>query len=96
MVAAAPPEPSADQKLRWILQLEDERVARGSEPGQDMVAMLADSQAHIRRRAALGLGRARLEEAVQPLSTMLATQLFVPTALVISFQSLPAKIPQSG
>jgi cyclophilin family peptidyl-prolyl cis-trans isomerase/HEAT repeat protein len=72
IVAPTPPEPSADQKLGWILQLEDQRVARGPEAGQDMVVMLRDQQAHIRRRAALGVGRARIVEAVAPLSAMLA------------------------
>ena len=36
--------------------------------------MLADQQAHIRRRAALGVGRARIADAVEPLSAMLATE----------------------
>jgi cyclophilin family peptidyl-prolyl cis-trans isomerase/HEAT repeat protein len=67
-----PPPPTAEQKLGWILQLEDERRARGPAAGQDLVAMLADEQAHIRRRAALGAGRARLTEAVEPLAAMLA------------------------
>lgn len=69
-----PPPPNAEQKLEWILQLEDERRARGPAAGQDLVAMLADDLAHIRRRAALGAGRARLTEAVDPLAAMLATE----------------------
>lgn len=73
-VTAAPPPATADQKLAWILQLEDQRIGRGSAPGQDMVLMLGDEQAHIRRRAALGAGRARLADAVEPLSAMLATE----------------------
>jgi len=74
VVTATPPPPTSEQKLGWILQLEDERVARGPAAGQDMVAMLHDQQAHIRRRAALGLGRARIVEAVEPLSGLLATE----------------------
>jgi cyclophilin family peptidyl-prolyl cis-trans isomerase/HEAT repeat protein len=74
VVTAAPPEPSADQKLRWILQLEDERIARGAERGQDLVAMLSDRQAHIRRRAAQAVGRARIVEAVPTLSTLVASE----------------------
>ncbi|HTM30796.1 MAG TPA: HEAT repeat domain-containing protein [Vicinamibacterales bacterium] len=74
VVVPTPPPPSADQKLGWILQLEDQRVARGEAAGEDMVAMLSDAQAHIRRRAALGVGRARIAEAVEPLSAMLAKE----------------------
>ena len=39
-------------------------MARGPAAGQDLVTMLADQQAHIRRRAALAAGRARIVEAV--------------------------------
>ena len=74
VVTAGPPPPTDTQKLTWILQLEDERVARGDAPGQDLVVMLADQGAHIRRRAALALGRAQIAEAVPALSGMLATE----------------------
>lgn len=73
-IAAEPPPPTAAQKLAWILELEDQRVARGPTPGQDLIAMLADSQAHIRRRAALAAGRARLPDAVGPLTAMLTSE----------------------
>ncbi|MCC7178708.1 MAG: HEAT repeat domain-containing protein [Acidobacteria bacterium] len=73
-VTAVPPPPTAAQKLAFILDLEDQRVARGPAPGQDLILMLADSQAHIRRRAALAAGRARLPEAVGPLTAMLASE----------------------
>ncbi len=73
-VTAGPPPPTDTQKLTWILQLEDERIARGDAPGQDLVVMLADQGAHIRRRAALALGRAHIAEAVPTLSGMLATE----------------------
>ncbi|MGE3889522.1 MAG: HEAT repeat domain-containing protein, partial [Vicinamibacterales bacterium] len=73
-VAAVPPPPTAAQKLAWILDLEDQRVARGPAPGQDLIAMLADQQAHIRRRAALAAGRARLPDAVGPLAAMLTSE----------------------
>src|SRR5690606_8907010 len=65
---AAPPPPSDQQKLEWILELEDQRVARGPAPGQDLIAMLSDPMAHIRRRAAHAAGRARLVEAVPALT----------------------------
>jgi cyclophilin family peptidyl-prolyl cis-trans isomerase/HEAT repeat protein len=74
VVTAGPPPPTDTQKLAWILQLEDERIARGDAPGQDLVVMLADHGAHIRRRAALALGRAHVVEAVPTLGGMLATE----------------------
>jgi cyclophilin family peptidyl-prolyl cis-trans isomerase len=42
-------------------------------PPPDLVAMLADAQAQIRRRAALGIGRVGLAEGVGPLVTRLAS-----------------------
>jgi cyclophilin family peptidyl-prolyl cis-trans isomerase/HEAT repeat protein len=74
VVTAVPPPPTGDQKLAWILQLEDQRVARGPAPGQDLVELLADEHAYIRRRAALAAGRARAADAVGPLSAMLASE----------------------
>jgi cyclophilin family peptidyl-prolyl cis-trans isomerase/HEAT repeat protein len=74
VVTAVPPPVTDAQKLAWILQLEDERVARGPAAGQDLVVMLSDQGAHIRRRAALGLGRARIVEAVPVLAGLLATE----------------------
>jgi cyclophilin family peptidyl-prolyl cis-trans isomerase/HEAT repeat protein len=71
----APPPPSDQQKLEWILELEDQRVARGPAPGQDLVMMLGDSQGHIRRRAAHAAGRVRLVDAVPELSKMIATEV---------------------
>lgn len=71
---AAPPPASDDQKLEWIMQLEDERRVRGPATGQDLVVMLGDKMAHIRRRAALGAGRAKVVEAVEPLSAMLVSE----------------------
>jgi cyclophilin family peptidyl-prolyl cis-trans isomerase/HEAT repeat protein len=73
-VAPTPPEPSPEQKLSWILELEDQRIGRGPAAGQDLVAMLGDTLAHIRRRAALAAGRAQVADAVGPLSAMLATE----------------------
>jgi cyclophilin family peptidyl-prolyl cis-trans isomerase/HEAT repeat protein len=73
-VTAGPPPPTATQKLTWILQLEDQRITRGDAPGQDLVTMLADEQAHIRRRAALAAGRVRATDAVAPMAAALATE----------------------
>ena len=47
--------PAFEQKMRWILQLEDERQLRGG--GGDLIALLTDREARIRRRAALAVGR---------------------------------------
>ncbi len=61
-----------ESKMRWILQLEDERQVRGG--GGDLIAMLADPEARIRRRAALALGRVRLPEAIPALTSMLQSE----------------------
>jgi cyclophilin family peptidyl-prolyl cis-trans isomerase/HEAT repeat protein len=58
-----------EQKMRWILQLEDERQLRGG--GGDLITLLADTQANVRRRAALAVGRVRLAEGVEPLTLMM-------------------------
>jgi cyclophilin family peptidyl-prolyl cis-trans isomerase/HEAT repeat protein len=55
--------------MRWILQLEDERQLRGG--GGDLVALLQDSEARIRRRAALAAGRVRLPDAIGGLTQLL-------------------------
>ena len=58
-----------EQKMRWILQLEDERQLRGG--GGDLTALLNDAEARVRRRAALAVGRVRLAEGVAPLTVLL-------------------------
>ncbi len=60
------------QKMRWILQLEDERRVRAG--GGDLVALLADPEARIRRRAALALGRVKLPEAIPALTSVLQSE----------------------
>jgi cyclophilin family peptidyl-prolyl cis-trans isomerase/HEAT repeat protein len=71
-VTATPPPTAFAQKMRWILQLEDERQLRGN--GGDLVTLLQDSEARVRRRAALAAGRVRLPEAVPALTTLLQTE----------------------
>jgi cyclophilin family peptidyl-prolyl cis-trans isomerase/HEAT repeat protein len=74
---------AAAQKLMWILELEDSR--QRALPGisapagvttaiPDLIGLAGDSEAHVRRRAALALGRVRLAEAVGPLVAMLPTE----------------------
>ena len=71
-VTPTPPAAVFDQKMRWILQLEDERQLRGG--GGDLIALLTDPEARIRRRAALAAGRTRLPESIPALTTMLQSE----------------------
>ena len=71
--AAEVPESPApapfEQKMRWILQLEDQRLLRGG--GGDLAALLSDGEARIRRRAALAVGRVKLAEGIAALTPVL-------------------------
>jgi HEAT repeat protein/cyclophilin family peptidyl-prolyl cis-trans isomerase len=99
---AAPAGPTFDQKafeqkMAWILRLEDQRVLRDPAPviappspaaagrGQrplpvaapppappDLIRMLSDDEARIRRRAALAIGHVGLADGVTPLIGLLA------------------------
>ena len=60
-----------EQKMRWILQLEDERQLRGG--GGDLIALTTDPEARVRRRAALAIGHVRLPEGIPALTTLLQT-----------------------
>jgi HEAT repeat protein/cyclophilin family peptidyl-prolyl cis-trans isomerase len=93
----APPKPlgpTPEQKMAWILRLEDQRVLRDPTPPAppppapvrgrktpavvappsvpDLLPLLTDSEARIRRRAALAVGRVGLREGVAPLVKMLS------------------------
>jgi len=68
-ISATPPVTAYDQKMRWILQLEDERQLKGG--GGDLLALLQDPESRVRRRAALASGRVRLPDAVPGLITLL-------------------------
>jgi HEAT repeat protein/cyclophilin family peptidyl-prolyl cis-trans isomerase len=95
--AVAPTPPATyEQKIGWILQLEDQRIlhepapapsapasatrrerqapAASSQPTPDLVALLADPEARVRRRAALAIGRVGLSDGVAPLEGLLADQ----------------------
>jgi len=90
---ARPAGPTLEQKMSWIVRLEDQRVLHDPAPvvapapplvkGQkapivvlpppppDLVRLLADEEARVRRRAALAIGRVGLGDGVQPLVTAL-------------------------
>jgi cyclophilin family peptidyl-prolyl cis-trans isomerase/HEAT repeat protein len=91
-----PEPPSFEQKMTWMLRLEDQRLLRDNTPvvapappppvkGQqapvvvppppppDLTRLLADSEARVRRRAALAIGRVGLADGIQPLLPILAS-----------------------
>ena len=104
--AAVPAPPSAppdipvvtwEQKLGWILRLEDQRLLRDPNapppvilrpatrtepqivappPPSDLLRLFGDSEARVRRRAALAAGRIGLRAAVEPLTRMLSDEDF--------------------
>jgi cyclophilin family peptidyl-prolyl cis-trans isomerase/HEAT repeat protein len=61
-----------EQKMRWILQLEDERQLRGG--GGDLVTLLGDPAGNVRRRSALAIGRVKLAEGIPALTTTLQSE----------------------
>ncbi|HEX6161741.1 MAG TPA: HEAT repeat domain-containing protein, partial [Vicinamibacterales bacterium] len=69
VVDPAPPASAFEQKMRWILQLEDERQLRGH--GGDLLALLNDVEPRVRRRAALAVGRVRLADGIPGLTTLM-------------------------
>jgi HEAT repeat protein/cyclophilin family peptidyl-prolyl cis-trans isomerase len=103
----APAGPPFEQKMSWILRLEDQRVLRDpapaptappapvASPGQpgrtrgrkaplavpppppppvpDLVRMLSDPEARVRRRSALAIGRVGLADGIAPLLPLLAS-----------------------
>src|SRR5437867_313877 len=95
-----PVGPTFEQKMAWILRLEDQRVLRDPSPPapppvpatsppaarkgraapivappppppSDLVRMLGDDEARVRRRAALAVGRVGLSEGIDPLTSLL-------------------------
>jgi cyclophilin family peptidyl-prolyl cis-trans isomerase/HEAT repeat protein len=88
VTAPVVPRVSWEQKLAWIVRLEDQRLLRDPNPvapviirpatktlpalvappaPTDLLVLLGDPEARVRRRAALALGRVGLPEAVEPL-----------------------------
>ena len=81
-----------EEKLDWIIRLEDRRLVRDPNPPEpavlvpatndtpavvsprapsDLIRLLVDDEARVRRRASLALGRVGDPEAVEPLSLLL-------------------------
>jgi HEAT repeat protein/cyclophilin family peptidyl-prolyl cis-trans isomerase len=58
--------------MAWILRLEDQRALKDPEsPAADLIRLLTDGQARVRRRAALAVGRVGLPSGIAPLVVML-------------------------
>jgi cyclophilin family peptidyl-prolyl cis-trans isomerase/HEAT repeat protein len=96
--ASAPPEPtipviSWEEKLDWIIRLEDRRILRDPSPPEpvilvpatrdhpaivapsqpsDLLRLLTDVEARVRRRAALSIGRIGDPDGLEPLVLLLA------------------------
>jgi HEAT repeat protein/cyclophilin family peptidyl-prolyl cis-trans isomerase len=74
----APAAPSFEQKMSWILRLEDQRqlrdLANAPPPAGDLVALLKDREGRIRRRAALAIGRVHLPAGIVPLADLLTSE----------------------
>src|SRR5262245_62000505 len=82
-----------EQKLGWMVRLEDQRILRDPNPPapvtirpatqrepaliapgppSDLIKLLNDNEARVRRRAALAIGRVGLAEGVEPLTKLLS------------------------
>jgi HEAT repeat protein/cyclophilin family peptidyl-prolyl cis-trans isomerase len=95
---AGPQPMTFEQKMAWILRLEEDRVLRGPEPPPppplppakgrgraravapppppprpSLLTLLTDSEARVRRRAALAIGRTRVADGVGPLMPLLTS-----------------------
>jgi cyclophilin family peptidyl-prolyl cis-trans isomerase/HEAT repeat protein len=79
----SPRQVAYEQKLRTILLLEDERQLRSG--AGDLIALLTDAEARIRRRAALAVGRVKLAEGVGPLTPLLHTDTDVDVRQMAAF-----------
>ena len=88
-----PPVVTWEDKLGWMMRLEDQRLLRDPNPPapvvlapatrtepavvapgppSDLIRLLSDGEARVRRRAALALGRVGLRDGVEPLAALLA------------------------
>ncbi|MBI3049502.1 MAG: HEAT repeat domain-containing protein [Acidobacteria bacterium] len=92
-VRPEPPVVTWEEKLAWMMRLEDQRILRDPNPPapvvlapatrtqpavvappppSDLIRLLGDGEARVRRRAALALGRVGLRDAVDPVVKLLA------------------------
>jgi HEAT repeat protein/cyclophilin family peptidyl-prolyl cis-trans isomerase len=72
LAPAAPVLSLFEQKMSWILKLEDSRSLKDpSAEAADLLKLLADPEARVRRRAALAVGRVGLAAGVAPLVDVL-------------------------
>src|SRR5262245_49701592 len=98
VLAPKPVGPPYEQKMAWILRLEDQRMLRDPDeppppppppaptrgkkksavvaapvipPWPDLLRLLNDDEARVRRRAALAVGRVGLGEGLEPLTSRL-------------------------
>jgi cyclophilin family peptidyl-prolyl cis-trans isomerase/HEAT repeat protein len=92
-VAATVPVVTWEQKLGWMVRLEDQRILRDPNPPapvilrpatqrepalvapappSDLIKLLNDNEARVRRRAALAIGRVGLAEGIEPLTRLLS------------------------
>ena len=91
-VAPTVPVVTWEQKLGWMVRLEDQRILRDANPSppvvlrpatqrepaivaplppSDLIRLLNDNEARVRRRAALAIGRVGLADGVEPLVRLL-------------------------
>ena len=68
----APPAIPVERKVAWILRLEQQRVIADAAVGADLIKLVADTDAGVRRRAALAIGRTGVPEGLEPLQKALA------------------------
>jgi cyclophilin family peptidyl-prolyl cis-trans isomerase/HEAT repeat protein len=85
-----------EEKLGWMMRLEDQRILRDPNPPppvvlvpatatrpaivappqpSDLIRLLADPEARVRRRAALAVGRVGLDAGVEPLTQLLTDEV---------------------
>jgi cyclophilin family peptidyl-prolyl cis-trans isomerase/HEAT repeat protein len=95
--AVTPPVVTWENKLSWIMRLEDQRILRDPNPPppvvlvpatqtrpqivappepSDLIRLLADPEARVRRRTALAVGRVGLVDGVEPLSQLFTDEEF--------------------
>src|SRR5690349_10304908 len=74
VTAPQPPQPTFEQKSSWILRLADARVLRDAavDANADLIRLLGDETARVRRQAARAIGRVGLLEGAAPLTAVLA------------------------